>query len=52
MSSIVDAGDPETAKIAFAIAAVTISVAKRLDDTLFRKTETAGAIMLHAFSGF
>ena len=52
VSSIVDAGDPETAKIAFAIAAVTISVAKRLDDTLFRKTETAGAIMLHAFSGF
>ena len=50
--SVVDAGDPETAEIAFAIAAVTVSVAERLDNTLLRETIAASAIVLHAFSGF
>ena len=52
MCSVVDAGDPETAEIAFAIAAVTVSVAERLDNTLLRETIAASAIVLHAFSGF
>ena len=50
--SVVDTGNPQSAEIAFAVAAVAIGVAERLDNTLLRKTEAAGAVVLHAFRGF
>ena len=46
---IVDAGDPEGAKVAFLVPAITIGITKGLDDALFAETETAGAVMLHPF---
>lgn len=51
-SSVVDAGNPQCAKVAFAVTAVTVAVAKGLDNTLLRKTEAAGAVVLHALGGF
>ena len=48
--SVIDAGDPETAEIAFAIAAVSVTVAKSLNHTLLTESEATGAIMLHPFS--
>ncbi len=49
--SVVDAGNPEGTKVAFFVAAIAISVAKRFDDALFGEPEATGAVMLHAFGG-
>ena len=52
VSSVVNTGNPEGAQIAFAVAAITVGITKRFDNTLFREAETASAIVLHSFSSF
>lgn len=48
---VVDASDPERAKVAFFIATVAICITKGFDNALFGKSEAACAIVLHAFGG-
>lgn len=52
LSGIIDTGNPNSAKIAFFVATIAIRIAKGFNHTLFSKTKTAGAVMLHPFSGF
>ena len=49
--SVVDAGDPEGAEVAFAVATVAVGIAEGFDDALFGEAEAASAVMLHAFGG-
>ena len=48
-SGVVDAGNPERAQVAFAVAAIAVGIAQGFDDALFGEAEAAGAVMLHAF---
>lgn len=51
-SGVINARNPESAQIAFAITAIAIGIAKGFNDALFGEAETTGAVMLHPLSSF
>ena len=50
--SVINTSDPESAKVAFAGAAVSVGILQSLDNALFAETVAAAAVVLHAFGGF
>ena len=48
--SVVDAGNPKSAKVAFTVPAVAISVAEGFNNSLFCEAETTSSVMLHTLS--